>query len=81
MVLGEKLWEGKGKSAGSGFIKSIDMEGVTSVYTWTAQVKGVGRAKELDVNFNVTGMSTTRRHEIRFRRSLISLETVRLLIA
>jgi hypothetical protein len=41
MVIGEKLWEGKGKS-GASFIKSIDMSGVTSMYTWTAQMKGMG---------------------------------------
>ena len=29
MAIGEKLWEGKGKS-GAGFIKSVGMEGVTS---------------------------------------------------
>jgi hypothetical protein len=57
MVIGEKLWEGKGKS-GSSFIKSIDMNGVTSMYTWTAQMKGMGKAKGVDCNLNVTGMST-----------------------
>jgi len=31
MAIGEKLWEGKGKS-GAGFIKSINIEGVTSIY-------------------------------------------------
>lgn len=58
MVIGEKLWEGKGKS-GAGFIKSVGMEGVTSVYTWTAQMKGMGRAKGVDCNLNVTGLSMT----------------------
>ena len=58
MVIGEKLWEGKGKS-GASFIKSVGMEGVTSVYTWTAQMKGVGRAKGVDCNLNVTGLSMT----------------------
>ena len=57
MVLGEKLWEGKGKSAGPGFIKSVGMDGVTSMYSWTAQLKGMGRAKGVDINLNVTGMS------------------------
>ncbi|MGA3291113.1 MAG: hypothetical protein ABSD42_12845 [Candidatus Bathyarchaeia archaeon] len=56
MVIGEKLWEGKGKS-GRGFIKSVGMEGVTSVYTWTAQMKGMGKAKGMDGNLNVTGLS------------------------
>ncbi len=58
MVIGEKLWEGKGKS-GASFIKSIDMNGVTSIYTWTAQMKGMGKAKGVDCNLNVTGMSMT----------------------
>jgi hypothetical protein len=54
LVLGEKLWEGKGKSAGPGFIKSVGMEGVTSMYSWTAQAKGMGRAKGADINIHVT---------------------------
>ncbi len=58
MTIGEKLWEGKGKS-GAGFIKSVGMEGVTQIYTWTAQMKGLGKAKGVDVNLNVTGMSVT----------------------
>ena len=59
MVLGEKLWEGKGKSAGPGFIKYVGMEGVASMYSWTAQVKGMGRAKGVDLNINATGKSMT----------------------
>jgi hypothetical protein len=58
MAIGEKLWEGKGKS-GASFIKSIDMNGVTSMYTWIAQMKGMGKAKGVDCNLNVTGMSMT----------------------
>jgi hypothetical protein len=57
MVLGEKLWEGKGKSAGASFIKSIGMDGVTSEFSWMAQVKGIGRAKGADLNINVTAVS------------------------
>ncbi|HMK93992.1 MAG TPA: hypothetical protein VK536_01195 [Candidatus Limnocylindrales bacterium] len=57
MAIGEKLWEGKGKSGGPGFIKSIDMSGVKSVYTWTAEMKGMGKAKGVDGNLNVTGLS------------------------
>ncbi len=57
MVLGEKLWEGKGKSASTGFIKSVGMEGVTSEFSWMAQVKGMGRAKGVDGNINVTAVS------------------------
>jgi len=56
LAIGEKLWEGKGKS-GPGFIKDISMEGVTSLYTWTAQMKGMGKAMGVDGNLNVTGMS------------------------
>ena len=48
MVIGEKLWEGKGKS-GAGFIKSVGMDGVTQIYTWTAQMKGMGKAKGVDL--------------------------------
>ena len=58
MAIGEKLWEGKGKS-GAGFIKDIDMSGVTQVYTWTAQMKGYGKAAGVDANLNVTGKSMT----------------------
>lgn len=58
MVLGEKLWEGKGKSAGAGLIKSVGMEGVTSEYSWAVQTKGMGRAKGADININVTAVST-----------------------
>ena len=58
MAIGEKLWEGKGKS-GASFIKSVGMDGVTSVYTWTAQMKGMGKAKGVDCNLNVTGKSMT----------------------
>ena len=49
MAIGEKLWEGKGKS-GASFIKSVGMDGVTSMYTWTAQMKGMGKAKGVDCN-------------------------------
>jgi hypothetical protein len=57
MVLGQKLWEGKGKSGGPGFIKSIDMNGVVSVFTWSVQLKGYGTAKGVDGNINVTAKS------------------------
>jgi hypothetical protein len=57
MVLGQKLWEGKGKSGGAGFIKSINMNGVTSVFTWAVQLKGMGTAKGVDGNLNVTAKS------------------------
>ncbi|HML04104.1 MAG TPA: hypothetical protein VK487_12130 [Candidatus Bathyarchaeia archaeon] len=57
MVLGEKLWEGKGKSDGPGFIKYVGMEGVDSMYSWSAQLKGLGRAKGVDISIHATGKS------------------------
>ncbi len=57
MVLGEKLWEGKGKSDGPGFIKYVGTEGVASMYSWSAQLKGMGRAKGVDINIHATGKS------------------------
>ena len=59
MVLGQKLWEGKGKTGGQGFIKSIGMEGVVSMFTWSVQLKGMGTAKGVDCNLNVTAKSMT----------------------
>jgi hypothetical protein len=58
VVIGQKLWEGKGKSSGTSFIKSIDMNCVTSVFTWSVQLKGLGTAKGVDGNINVTAEST-----------------------
>ena len=58
LVLGEKLWEGKGKSVGTGAIKSVGMDGVISEYSWTAQVKGLGRAEGIDGNIHVTAIMT-----------------------
>jgi len=55
MVLGEKLWEGKGKTMGMA-IKSAGPEGVTVEATWMAQLKGVGRAKGVDGSVTFTGM-------------------------
>jgi len=60
MVLGEKLWEGKGKSAGPGAIKYVGMEGVVSEYSWSAQIKGMGRAKGSDLNINTTAIMKNR---------------------
>ncbi len=54
MVIGEKLWEGKGKSEGPGMIKSIGAEGIKSIYSWSAEMKGMGKAKNLDGNIHVT---------------------------
>jgi hypothetical protein len=57
MVLGQKLWEGKGKNGTTSFIKSMSMEGVESVFTWSVQLKGMGTAKGVDGNINVTATS------------------------
>ncbi len=57
MVLGEKLFEGKGKSVGPSYIKSMDMNGVTSMFAWTAEVKGMGKAKGTNGTINVTAKS------------------------
>jgi len=59
MVLGEKLWEGKGKTSGPGFIKYVGMEGVVSMYSYMADMKGTGRAKGVDGNLNITAKSMT----------------------
>jgi len=56
VAIGEKLWEGKGKTAVTGLIKSVGVDGVTSEYSWTAQVKGMGRAKGVDGTINVTAV-------------------------
>jgi hypothetical protein len=54
MVIGEKLWEGKGKSEGPNFIKSIGMAGIKSMYSWSAEMKGRSKAEGLDGNIHVT---------------------------
>jgi hypothetical protein len=59
MVLGQKLWEGRGKSVGTGLIKSVGMESIKSEYSWMAQVKGLGCAEGLDGTINVTAVSVT----------------------
>jgi hypothetical protein len=56
MPIGEKLWEGKAKSSGPGAIKYVGAEGVVSEYSWSAQMKGMGRAKGADLNINVTAI-------------------------
>lgn len=55
MVLGEKLWEGKGKTMGMA-IKSVDAEGVKIEATWMAQLKGLGKAKGVDGAVTFTGI-------------------------
>jgi hypothetical protein len=58
LVLGQKIFEGKGKS-GAGFIKSVSMEGVKQVYSWTAQVKGFGQANGVECFLAVTAKGMT----------------------
>jgi hypothetical protein len=58
LVLGQKLFEGKGKS-GAGFIKWVGMEGVAQVYSWSAQVKGLGKAQGIEGNIAVTAKGWT----------------------
>ncbi|MCW4030168.1 MAG: hypothetical protein NWE92_11045 [Candidatus Bathyarchaeota archaeon] len=58
MVLGQKLFEGKGKS-GASFIKSVEMAGVKQIYSWTAQMKGFGPAQGVDCFITVTAKGMT----------------------
>jgi hypothetical protein len=57
-LLGQKLFEGKGK-AGPSFLKNISMDGVKQMYTWTAQVKGMGRAQGAECFISVTAKGMT----------------------
>ncbi|MCL5949812.1 MAG: hypothetical protein M1490_04985 [Candidatus Bathyarchaeota archaeon] len=57
-MLGQKLFEGKGK-AGPSFLKNISMDGVKQIYSWTAQLKGVGRAAGADCFLSVTAKGMT----------------------
>jgi hypothetical protein len=58
LVLGQKLFEGKGKS-GPGFIKWVGMEGIAQIYSWTANVKGMGKAAGAECMISVTAKSMT----------------------
>jgi hypothetical protein len=59
LVIGEKIFEGKGKSQGPSYIETINADGVTSMYAWTAQLKGIGKAKGIEATVNVTAKSMT----------------------
>jgi hypothetical protein len=59
MVLGDKIFEGKGKSVGPSYIKSISADGVVSMFAWTAQLKGVGKAQGVEATLNNTAKSMT----------------------
>jgi hypothetical protein len=55
MVVGEKLWEGKGKYPAGGLaIKAVGPGGVTIEGTLAIQLKGVGRAKGIDGTLTFT---------------------------
>ena len=54
MAIGEKLWEGKAKTMGMA-IKGATAEGVMLEYTWSAQLKGMGKAKGVDGQVMFTG--------------------------
>jgi hypothetical protein len=58
LVLGQKLFEGKGKS-GASFIKSVEMAGVKQIYSWTAQMKGFGPIQGVDCFITVTAKGMT----------------------
>lgn len=57
MVIGEKIFEGKGKSDGPSYIESMNADGVTSMYAWSAQLKGSGKAQGVNATVNVTAKS------------------------
>src|SRR5271157_5359523 len=54
MAIGEKLWEGKGKSQTT-TIKAVEADGVVIMATWTAQLKGMGKAKGMDGQVTFSG--------------------------
>lgn len=55
MILGEKLWEGKGKTMGMA-VKSVSANGASQEFTWMATVKGSGCAEGVDGNILITAM-------------------------
>ena len=58
MVIGEKLWEGKGKTQIM-TVEDITAEGAKLSYTWTADLKGTGKAAGMDGNITFTGTKTS----------------------
>jgi hypothetical protein len=59
LTVGELLFEGMGKSSNNGFIKSIGMDGVTQVFSWTATVKGKGKAAGVEAMIMNTSKGRT----------------------
>lgn len=54
MAIGEKLWEGKGKTTVM-TIEGLGSDGVEMKATWVAQLKGFGKAKGMDGQVTYTG--------------------------
>lgn len=52
------MFEGKGKS-GPSFIKWVGMEGIAQMYSWTANVKGMGKAQGVEGMISVTAKGMT----------------------
>lgn len=57
MGIGEKLWEGKG-STQIMIVKDVDNQGVTVEFTWSGEVKGVGKAKGVNGSIVFTGQKS-----------------------
>ncbi len=57
MLLGEKLWEGTGKTQ-TMTTKDTNPNGATFEYTWIAKLKGMGKAKTIDITLSFTGTKT-----------------------
>jgi len=54
MAIGEILWEGKGKTAIT-TVEDITAEGAKLNYTWSAELKGCGKAAGIDGVITFTG--------------------------
>jgi len=54
MVIGEILWEGKGKTVVT-TVEDITADGAKLNYTWSAELKGCGKAAGMDGVITFTG--------------------------
>lgn len=54
MAIGEKLWEGSGKTQVM-TVQDVNADGVTVEFTWSGDLKGVGKAKGVDGTIVFTG--------------------------
>ncbi len=52
--IGEKLWEGSGKTQVM-TVQDVSADGVTVEFTWSGELKGVGKAKGVDGTITFTG--------------------------